>query len=604
MKSFKLIFFLFFSQYSFAQNPLIKQWDYRFGGTDWELINSFQQTRDSGFILGGYSYSTISGDKTQDTIGLSDYWIVKLDSLGNMQWDKDFGGTMYDELYSIQQTFDGGYILGGTSWSDAGGNKTDSLWGILGDTDYWIIKLDSNGTKQWDKSFGGIETDVLFTVKQTTDTGYILGGYSLSNISGNKTQVQWGGGDYWIVKTDSLGSIQWDKDFGGTSTEFFSSLQQTSDGGFILSGWSRSDSTGDKTEYSYGGEDYWIVKTDSAGNKEWDKAFGGTNLDKLSSLKQTSDGGYILGGISFSEISGNKTTSLWAGTYDYWLVKTDSLGNKQWEKDFGGTDTEDDFGNITLTSDGGYLFTGTSYSSISGDKTESNFGPEQIWSIKTDSLGNKQWDKTIFTATHDENGYAIQTNEGCYAFVNYNGASIGGYKTQPSQGGFDYWIVKFCDTTKCYATIPSITQIGDTLFVNTDYVSYQWYYSGNLISGATDYTYVANLSGNYNIIVADSNGCTAGAGIINVIASSESADKNSGQFIIIPNPAHEKLFITTNTKENYQLKIIDAVGKIIYTQSEIRNPKSEINISSFANGIYIISLTTQKENLTARFIIQ
>src|SRR5204863_32675 len=148
--------------------------------------------------------------------GNIDYWIVKTDSIGNKQWDKDFGGTNNDELFSIQQTADGGYILGGCSVSGISGDKTQVNWG---DIDYWIVKTDSLGNKQWDKDFGGTSDDFLYSMQQTADGGYILGGISSSGISGDKTQVTWGNSDYWIVKTDSLGNKQWDKDFGGTVTE-------------------------------------------------------------------------------------------------------------------------------------------------------------------------------------------------------------------------------------------------------------------------------------------------------------------------------------------------------------------------------------------------
>jgi len=426
-----------------AQNPLVKQWDYRFGGNDADYLYTLQQTTDGGYILGGYSFSGISGDKTQPSWGVSDYWIVKTDSLGIKQWDKRFGGINSDGLYTLQQTSDGGYILGGSSLSGIGGDKTQPSWG---GHDYWIVKTDFLGNNQWDKRFGGINSDLLYSLHQTSDGGYILGGYSLSGISGDKTQPSWGGPDYWIVKTDSVGNKQWDKRFGGAGDDALYSLRQTSDEGYILGGYSISDSSGDKTQPSWGGNDYWIVKTDSLGIKQWDKRFGGTAIDWFYFLRQTSDGGYILGGLSNSGIGGDKTQPSW-GSLDYWIVKTDSLGIKQWDKNFGGTLEEEEFANITQTSDGGYLVAGTSQSPASGDKTENNLGFEQTWIVKTDSAGNKQWDKTIITTGQEEYGYAIQTNDECYAIAVFTGGGIGGYKTQASWGLYDYWIVKFCDTT-------------------------------------------------------------------------------------------------------------------------------------------------------------
>jgi hypothetical protein len=447
-----------------AQNPLVKQWDKRFGGTDVDYLYSFQQTKDGGYILGGSSQSGITGDKTQAKWGYQDYWVVKIDSLGNKQWDKDFGGTEADYLISLQQTRDGGYILGGYSFSDSSGDKTQDGWGLH---DFWIVKIDSLGSKLWDKDFGGTDYDFLYSIQQTTDGGYVLGGFSASGISGNKTQDTWGNYDYWIVKIDSLGNKQWDKDFGGTSIDFLYSLKQTIDNGYILGGYSYSGISGDKTQDTIGSWDYWIVKTDSLGNKQWDKDFGGTEEDRLFSLQQTVDGGYILGGFSASGISGDKTQPIWDTCtscfykFDYWIIKTDSVGNKQWDKDFGGTLIEELF-NIFISDDGGYLFSGDSYSPLSGDKTENNLGTEQTWVLKTDSLGNKQWDKTLRTNTliDDENGLVIQTEDGCFAMANTTGGGIAGDKTQPSWGGWDYWIIKFCDTT----STTSINQISESQF--------------------------------------------------------------------------------------------------------------------------------------------
>ena len=454
------IFFLCCFHCAFAQNPLVKQWDKRFGGTNTDYLYSFQQTSDGGFILGGSSVSGTGGDKTQATWGIYDYWIVKTDSLGTKQWDKDFGGIDNDQLYSVQQTSDGGFILGGYSSSGIGGDKIQATWGTW---DYWIVKTDSLGNMQWNKDFGGTAYDYLYSIQQTSDGGFILGGCSGSGIGGDKTQATWGNGDYWIVKTDSLGNKQWDKDFGGFDTEFLLSLQQTDDGGYILGGYSNSGANGDKTQGIWGLNDYWIVKLDSIGNKIWDKDFGGTGNEELNSLSQTFDKGYITGGYSGSGISGDKSEALLDtnpsfGARDLWLLKTDSLGNKTWDKKFGGLNTEDDLGNIIQTNDMGYLAAGTSYSNISGDKSENNLGREQSWIIKTDSLGNKQWDKTIHTdcgLTDDELALVIQTNECCFVIAGFTWAGIGGDKTQASRGGLDYWMIKFCDTSS-YLPIASL----------------------------------------------------------------------------------------------------------------------------------------------------
>jgi hypothetical protein len=450
-----------------AQNSLVKIWDYRFGGTYYDFLSCFQQTRDGGYILGGYSLSGISGDKTLPLAGIWDYWIVKLDSLGIKQWESDLGGLDNDEMHSIEQTADGGYILGGSSISGIGGDKTQATQGQY---DYWIVKTDSLGVKEWDKDFGGIANDFLYSIRQTDDRGYILGGYSLSAAGGDKTQNTVGPAeDYWIVKTDSLGVKQWDKDYGGFLDEKLFCIQQTMDKGYIMGGWSGSGISGDKTQPLWGptgDHDYWIVKTDLVGNLQWEKAYGGTNNDELYSLQQTFDRGYILGGLSESGISGDKTQATWGGA-DYWIIKIDMNGNMAWDRDIGGTDMEPEFGNIAQTSDKGYVMAGRSASNMGGDKTENNLGIVQTWAVKTDSLGAIQWDKTLLVNGKVIHGYAIETREGCYAMTDFNDGIIGGDKSQDSWNiSDDYWIIKFCDTAVATSVNDVVQKDGFSIYPN------------------------------------------------------------------------------------------------------------------------------------------
>jgi hypothetical protein len=225
-------------------------------------------------------------------VGASDYWIVKTDANGVKQWDARFGGTSVDQLTCLQQTTDGGYILGGISFSGVGGDKTQAS---QGSSDYWIVKINNNGTKQWDARFGGSFQDELHSIQQTSDGGYILGGASISGISGDKTQESRGGKDFWIVKTDANGTKQWDARFGGTAFEELFSIRQSRDGGYIMGGYSLSDPGGDKTDPSRGRYDYWIVKTNDDGGKAMGCSYGGKDDDWLTQIRQTNDGGYILG---------------------------------------------------------------------------------------------------------------------------------------------------------------------------------------------------------------------------------------------------------------------------------------------------------------------
>ncbi|MBC5774836.1 T9SS type A sorting domain-containing protein [Pontibacter sp. KCTC 32443] len=414
-----------------------KEWDKAFGGSRMENFSSIQQTTDGGFILGGTSNSNASAEKSENSKGGDDFWIVKLDASGNKVWDRTIGGEFSDYLSSVQQTKDGGYILGGMSNSGISGDKTQDS---RGDADYWIVKLDAAGNIVWDKTFGGSDLDWLIAVSQTQDEGYILGGSSHSNISGDKSENSKGSNDYWVVRVDASGNKVWDFTIGGTSSEFMRDIIATTDGGFIIGGESNSGAGGDKSEALRGGSDYWIVKLDEDGNKVWDKTYGGNDTEWLFDLSETSDRGIVAGGISYSDISGDKSQPA-LGSADYWVLKLDENGNKEWDKTFGGTETES-LASVQQTHDGGYLLGGTSNSGISGDKTEASRGDYDFWMVKMDASGNKVWDKTLGGRNYESDGIGVQTKDGSYIVAGSTGSGIGGDKTELSRGDTDYWVVK------------------------------------------------------------------------------------------------------------------------------------------------------------------
>ena len=440
-----------------GQNPLLKQWDNTYGGFSGELFQHFIQTNDHGYLLAGYSYSSIGGDKTQDAVGDADCWIAKTDSAGNIQWDKTFGGTEFDFIRIVKQTADGGYILGGESESGIGGDKTepnrDTSW--QHSRDFWIIKTDASGNKVWDKTLGGSDDESISWLDQTSDGGYIICGSSASPLSGDKTELLRGRDDYWIVKIDSLGNKEWDKTFGGTEHDWGESIHIIT-GGYLVFGTSRSEAGGDKTQNSVG-YDYWILKLNDDGTKMWDRVIGGNRTDNLYSVVKTIDGGFLLGGTSNSDISGDKTQANWGSffTSDYWIVKIDSLGNVQWDKRYGGSSDEEKLVNVIQTNDSGFLISGASTSALDGDKTEKQMRYTETWLIKVDSIGNKQWDKSVFSPSGSYlNSYGfsqvVQSDDGCFEVVNYS-ELLGAYITHATRGNSDFRMIKFCETSSVIA---------------------------------------------------------------------------------------------------------------------------------------------------------
>lgn len=306
-------------------------------------------------------------------------------------WSRTFGGSENDWGYSVQQTSDGGYILFGTTESYGAGNY-----------DFWLIKTDSQGNKQWERTFGGSDIDWGWSVQQITDGGYILLGYTESYGTGKE--------DVWLIKTDAQGNKEWDRTFGGSEDDQGYSVQQASDGGYILLGYTES--------YGAGGGDFWLIKTDAYGNREWERTFGGSKDDRSVSVQQTQDGGYILLGDTYS---------YGIGSADLWLIKTDAYGNKEWERTFGGS-SRDKGWSVRQTADGGYILFGVTYSYGTGSADS--------WLIKTDAYGNKEWERT-FGGSETEYGSSVQqTEDGGYILL--------GCTSSYGAGGLDFWLIKYC----------------------------------------------------------------------------------------------------------------------------------------------------------------
>ena len=356
-------------------------WNMTYGGSNNDVARSVQQTIDGGYIIAGWTTSFGAGN--------ADFWLIKTNPSGVMQWNKTYGGTSKDEAYLVQQTSDGGYIVAGSTESFGAGGS-----------DFWLVKTDVYGIVQWSKTYGGINSDSASCVRQTSDGGYVIAGYTNSFGAGSS--------DFWLVKTDMIGTMQWNKTYGGTGSDRAFSVVQTIDGGYILAGETNS--------FGAGNFDFWLVKTNSVGTMLWSRPYGGGSLDVARSALQTSDGEYIVVGW---------TKSFGAGGSDFWLIKTDGLGNQLWSQTYGDIFDEEAY-SVQQTNDGGYVIAGTTASY--------GFGGWDFWWVKTDANGVMRWNQAN-GGSADERAYSVQqTSDGGYI--------LAGSTESYGAGLADFWVTK------------------------------------------------------------------------------------------------------------------------------------------------------------------
>jgi len=330
MKKVFLVALVFFVAMCAFGNNL---WQKTFGGSNDEIAHSVQQTDDGGYILAGY---------TMPLGGTSDAYFVRLDANGSKLWEKTFGGRGDDGAYSVQQVDDGGYIVAGYT----------SSFGA-GESDIYVLRLDVDGNKVWERTFGGRSSEEALFVRKLSDAGFVVAGYTNS--------LGAGGNDAYVLKLDANGNRVWEKVFGGNVDDAAYCIQQTIDGGYIVVGFTRS--------FGAGKSDFHVLKLDSDGNKMWEKTFGGNSDDFARCVQQTSDGGYIVAG---------DTWSLGSGACDVYVLKLDAGGKVLWQKVYGGSRLDYAY-SVQQTKEGGYI--------LAGGTSSFGSGGLDVYVIKMDAQG-------------------------------------------------------------------------------------------------------------------------------------------------------------------------------------------------------------------------
>lgn len=344
-------------------------------------------------------------------------------------WSKNYGGETWDGILSMQSTNDGGYIFTGSTSSNTG-----DVSGNNGNNDCWVVKLDVNRNIEWQKCLGGSESDMGIKIFQTSDGGYITGGFT-NSIDGMAGPTH-GSIDYWVVKLNSTGGVVWQKAFGGSLYDMFGDIQQTSDGGYIVCGQSESQD-GDVLN-PHGSYDAWILKLDATGNITWQKSIGGTDYDGANSIRQTSDGGYIFSGGTYST-DGDITTP---DSKKIWIVKLNSTGSIEWQKMYGSGNANEYTKQIDQTSDGGFIVLSTSGENA-GDVT-GNHGSTDFWILKLDNTGSISWQKSLGGSDYEYPARLFFSDDGGYIITGSTYSNDG--DVSGNHGDSDGWIVRLSAT--------------------------------------------------------------------------------------------------------------------------------------------------------------
>jgi len=367
-------------------------WTRTYGGSDYEQGLSVQQTTDGGYIIVGETNSFGAGS--------NDVYLVKTDANGDTLWTRTHGGGRTDSGQSVQQTTDGGYIIVG---------ETNSFG--AGGYDFYLVKTDANGDTLWTRTHGGTDYDYGQSVQQTTDGGYIIAGYTKSFGAGSN--------DVYLVKTDANGDTLWTRTYGGSADEYARCVQQTQDGGYIVTGHTKS--------FGAGLNDFYLVKTDANGDTLWTRTYGGGDSDNGQSVQQTTDGGYIIAGY---------TDSFGAGLKDFYLVKTDANGDTLWTRTYG--DSLGEYGqSVQQTTDGGYILTGRTMSFGAGSN--------DVYLVKTDANGDTLWTRTYGGSDYEQGQSVQQTTDGGYILT--------GRTMSFGAGETDFWLLKIAGES----SLPDVT---------------------------------------------------------------------------------------------------------------------------------------------------
>ena len=413
------------------------EWIKTFGGSDIDNALSVAETTDGGYAVAGYTQS-INGDIKDKTATDSDFFLLKLTKAGDVSWMKTYGGSGDDRAAKVIQTEDNGFVMVGYNRSND--QDVSSNEGLR---DYWVVKLDNSGQIQWEKSFGFPGLDEAFSVIQTKDKGYFITGYldvTASEGGGNddgkkhqKNDLKHGVGEFWGIKLNASGEREWRRYFGGTNNDRSYGVVQTEDEGFLMIGSSESEDF--NISDPRGSYDFWIVKVGKQGELIWEKSYGGTEIDVAYAITDNGNNTYTIVGDSRSS---DTDITNFKGNADLWIIQIDAAGKLLWQKSLGGSQFDTGRGICTMKN-GNLFITGNSRSNDIDLTT--NKGETDLWSLVMDTQGQLLWSDTLGGSKSDFGESCIQTSDGKIIVVgNSNSFDL---DISSNRGSKDILVVKY-----------------------------------------------------------------------------------------------------------------------------------------------------------------
>ena len=544
MKTIHLLFFSLFILPCTAQNCYTKYWDKSFGGNMADSHFNNHTSNSGSIYLVSASANGISGNKTIDNCGGYDFWVLKLDASGQIVWQIVLGGHNFEEEPFLNILSDGNLILVGE------GRGIDTACNRLAVShsnntrDIWAIKIDTNGNRIWDMNYGSLGNELQPNIVELSNGQLmLLCSTTYQTADGDRTAPGKGGNDTWVVKINANGSKVWDRVYGGIGGDVLNTAVADDHGNCILVGSTSGPAGGDISDSCRGGNDAWIIKIDSSGNKVWDKRYGGLTDETISHAERTADNGFILCGETTSPQSGDVSEpKKGSGIFNTWVIKLDSLGNKQWDHRYGG-------GNYTIGAfywgtrakwivhdpSGGYVFCGYTDDTLGYDMTDTMYLGGDFFVIKIDDLGNKIWDKRFGGMSYDDANSIAFLSDTSMVVAGPSGSDVNGNRTFPRFGVGDNWVIRFR---------------------------------------------MSSSPLNINDVVSD-----------------------IGRLILYPNPSDGIVRYHSDLKTLKSITVYDALGKVVMIQdNQISIDIDEIDLSKCSSGLYTIRLCGTEGERTGRIL--